>query len=80
MSKKMESGHRMIWIKGRGYVYEHRYKMEKKLGRRLRSDEIVHHKDGNPASNSGGNLEVTTKAGHNKIDPTHHKGGRTKGS
>lgn len=41
-----------------GYAYEHRVKAEKKIGRRLQSGEIVHHKDGNKQNNSLDNLEV----------------------
>lgn len=39
-----------------GYVYEHRLVMEKKLGRYLQPEEVVHHIDGNPQNNSPGNL------------------------
>lgn len=85
MSKHDMSGHILKYVEGKGgakgkYQYEHILKMEKKLGRSLRPDEIVHHKDGNASNNSDSNLEVTTRSGHNKIDGTHHKGGRTKGS
>jgi hypothetical protein len=31
---------------------------EKKLGRKLKPGEVVHHKDGNPLNNSRGNLKV----------------------
>jgi len=36
----------------------HRWAAEKKLGRKLRSGEVVHHKDGNPLNNSQSNLKV----------------------
>lgn len=39
-----------------GYVPEHRLVMEKLIGRRLRSDEIVHHIDLDPSNNSPENL------------------------
>lgn len=42
----------------RGYIYEHRLLMEKKLGRYLLPDEVVHHKDENPKNNHPSNLEV----------------------
>jgi len=41
-----------------GYVLLHRFVLEKKLGRFLRTKEIVHHIDGNPGNNSAENLMV----------------------
>lgn len=80
MSKHMASGHEMVWVKGKGYQYLHRVIMEKKLGRKLRPDEQVHHKNGKPNSNGASNLEVVSKAEHNQVDKEHHNGGRPKGS
>jgi hypothetical protein len=36
----------------------HRWMAEKKIGRRLGPNEVVHHKDGNPRNNDPDNLEV----------------------
>lgn len=41
---------------GSGYVMEHRLKMEKKLGRYLTKDEVIHHKDSNGLNNDLRNL------------------------
>lgn len=41
-----------------GYIREHRLVMEQKLGRPLLPEEVVHHKDDNPANNHPDNLEL----------------------
>ena len=52
--------------------------MQEKLGRKLKTDEHVNHKDGNPGNNALSNLEIVSKEKHNKI--TDRNGGRPKGS
>ena len=52
-----------------GYAPLHRIKASKKLGRPLRSDEVVHHIDGNKKNNRKRNLQVMSKSEHYKI---HH--------
>lgn len=50
----------------RGYAYEHRLVAEKKLGRKLRRGEIVHHKDGDKANNAARNIEVLPTIHHHR--------------
>lgn len=41
-----------------GYIREHRLVMEKKLGRRLKKKEVVHHRDKNKQNNHPDNLSL----------------------
>lgn len=47
-------------------VEEDRLKMEKKLGRKLKYNEVVHHEDENKQNNADGNLEVVSRAENNR--------------
>ena len=47
-----------------GCVMEHRLVAEEQIGRFLKPNEIVHHKDGDKANNSPENLEVVTRGEH----------------
>lgn len=46
-----------------GYVREHRLVMEQLLGRYLRPEEVVHHKDGNRQNNHPDNLQLFSSNG-----------------
>lgn len=50
-----------------GYVLLHRVIVENYIGRLLKSNEVVHHKDGNKHNNSIDNLEVMDSKAHNKM-------------
>lgn len=60
-----------------GFVPEHRLVAARTAKRRLNSEDIVHHKDGDKLNNSANNLQITTKRGHYFI---HHKRKGTKKS
>lgn len=49
--------YKKLFIKGK-YVWEHRWVIEQKIGRKLKRNEVVHHKDHNPLNNSPSNLVI----------------------
>jgi len=56
-------GYIVIWTPN-GEMLEHRFIMEKHIGRSLSKDEIVHHKDENKQNNNLNNLEIMTRSEH----------------
>ncbi len=55
-----------------GYIREHRYIMEQKIGRLLKLDEEIHHINGNGLDNRIENLMIISKSEHLKLE---HKSG-----
>lgn len=49
------------------YIQEHQMKMENKIGRKLKNDERVHHKNEKRSDNSMKNLQLTTTQEHAKL-------------
>ena len=51
----------------KGYIQEHIRVMELHIGRRIKTTEVIHHKDHDRKNNSIGNLELMTRKEHSKL-------------
>jgi hypothetical protein len=69
----IKKGYKRILLKGhprtdgKGYVREHILVMEKKLGRFIKTHEVVHHLDGNKLNNNPDNLSLLTSQSEHMI-------------
>lgn len=65
----------ILRLRGKGKVgyikeygrHQHRVVMEKKLGRKLKTNELVHHIDHDKHNNHPNNLQLVTRAEHARI-------------
>lgn len=69
----MANKYKKIKLKDGTTKDEHRLVMEKYLGRKLNSDEIVHHKNGIKSDNRIENLEIMSRSEHSKKHRTNKK-------
>jgi len=64
---KQSQGYRLVYQGNGKYQLEHRYMVEKFLGRKLSSNEKVHHIDGDRLNNSIENLILCSQSEHIKL-------------
>lgn len=60
-------GYKHVWFSDGSGEKEHRYIMEQQLGRKLTTDEVVHHIDGNRSNNNLSNLVVMNRGEHSAL-------------
>jgi len=62
-----QSGYKITCIGHQKTRLEHILVMERKLGRPLKKEEVVHHRDGDVSNNSIDNLELMTRSQHGRL-------------
>jgi len=63
-----KAGYIVRYVSPKKYVLDHRYIIEKELGRKLSSNEDVHHIDGDKTNNSFENLMILSRQEHLKLE------------
>lgn len=73
----MKNGYVMLTLAPYTYMFEHRHVMEQYLGRKIKSEEVVHHIDHDRTNNDISNLQLTTKS-YNSTEGIQFSGLQTK--
>lgn len=60
-------GRKFVYVLNRGQVLRYRLLMESIIGRELKQNEVIHHKDGICTNDDLSNLEILTPAEHGRI-------------
>lgn len=62
-----KNGYKYVWMTDGSAKKEHIYIMENIIGRKLKKNECVHHKDGNRSNNDISNLMLMTRGEHSSL-------------
>ena len=65
----IEGGYRYLTVDG-VRIAEHRHIVQQREGRKLASNEVVHHVDGDPLNNDHSNLVLLSRAEHQRLHAT----------